>query len=104
LTPQEYVTIKGEYGMVMGLQLEKISYEKILKTCRSKQALKLRVDKNACKDFLCNKIIALARLRLRQPNTIPFFKANTNNSSNTTTTNNNIAKKLTRNININNKK
>lgn len=105
LTPQEYVTIKGEYGMVMGLQLEKISYDKILKTCRSKSALKLRVDKNACKDFLCNKIIALARLRLRHPNTIPFFKTNTNNSSNTTTTtNNNIAKKLTRNININNKK
>jgi hypothetical protein len=103
LTPQEYVTIKGEYGMVMGLQLEKISYEKILKTCRSKPALKLRVDKNACKDFLCKKIIALARLRLRYPNTIPFFKTNTNHSSGTTTYNNST-KKLINNINLNNKK
>jgi len=76
LTPQEYVTIKGEYGMVMGLQLEKISYEKILKTCRSKSALKLRVDKNACRDFLCKKIITLARVRLSHPNTIPLFKTN----------------------------
>lgn len=74
LSPREYVTIKGEYGMVLGLHLEKGAYDKILKTCRSKSALQLRVDKNACKDYLCEKIIDLARSRLRRPSIIPCFK------------------------------
>jgi hypothetical protein len=68
LTSTEYYAIKGNYGAVAGIDIDRNAYLKALSKCSSKAAIKLRSNKKDSEQYLNNQLINIARKRLK---TIP---------------------------------
>ena len=64
LAPEEYFVMKGTYGKLMDLDLNRDSYNALFQLCRRKEALKLKT-KEECVRFLSQKIVNHARFTLK---------------------------------------
>ena len=64
LAPEEYFVMKGTYGKLMDLDLNRDSYNSLFQICRRREALKLKT-KEECVKFLSQKIVNYARSTLK---------------------------------------
>jgi len=64
LAPEEYFVLKGTYGKLMDLDLNRDSYNLLFQISRRKEALKLKT-KEECVRFLSQKIVNHARYTLK---------------------------------------
>jgi hypothetical protein len=60
LSPQEWVCVRGDYGVLLGISLCKTSFEKLWRKCKTKRALKLRGDLDKSKEYLLLELRKMA--------------------------------------------
>jgi hypothetical protein len=66
LTEQEYSVLKGDYGTILGISVNKIVYRALLRKCRSKRALTLRKSEARAKTFMVKKMKLLAASHIKK--------------------------------------
>ena len=65
LTRQEYAMLKGDYGTILGVSVDKSVYRNLIRKCKTKGALSLRHHEARTKVFMIKKMKALAASRTR---------------------------------------
>lgn len=60
LTAREYSYLKGDYGTVLGIAVNKAAYKALLRKCRSKGALSLQHNEARTRTFMIKKMKHLA--------------------------------------------
>ena len=78
LSKEEYASVRGEGGQILGLNFKSVLYRRLFKVCGSKKAMALASDMAASKDFITQKIKRLAqnetakkRLKINQLGDLP---------------------------------
>lgn len=65
LTEMEYSVLKGGYGTVMGVSVNKPVYKALLRKCKTKEAISLKQNEAKTKTFMIQKMKRLASKKLR---------------------------------------
>ena len=60
ITQQEYNALKGEFGTVLGISVNKYVYKTLICKCKSKKALTMRQSEALAKRFMVKKMKRLA--------------------------------------------
>lgn len=66
LTAREYAYLKGDYGTVLGISVNKGVYKALMRKCRSKGALSLQHNEARTKTFMIKKMKLLAASHLKR--------------------------------------
>jgi hypothetical protein len=68
LSEQEYAALRGDYGAVMGVSVERGVYKALLRKCKTKSALSLGHSEAKTRAFMIKKMkeMAAAQIRRRQ--------------------------------------
>lgn len=65
LTEQEYNALKGDYGTVMGISMNKSVYTALLRKCKTKMALSIRNNEIKTRAFMIKKIKEMAASQIK---------------------------------------
>jgi hypothetical protein len=70
LTMEEYKVLKGDYGTILGISVNKYVYQALMRKCKSKKAISVRQSESLSKRFIVKKmkklVASIVRRSLRE--------------------------------------
>ena len=66
LSEQEYAALKGDYGTVLGISVDKNVYKALLRKCKTKRAFSLRHNEAKTRAFMIKKMKEMAASQIKQ--------------------------------------